>query len=812
LSNPDRAALAVMFTDVVGFTSLMEMSEERALEVLRSVREVQSRLLEEHGGRLVKELGDGSLCTFPSASAAVRCARSIQEKLSGRDFILRIGIHWGEVILDEHDVLGDPVNVASRIQGLAPPGGVCVSGELLQSYGPGRRPGTRPLGLRKLKGLGRLVELFAVLGTGRRPLPVISPRLKEGTESFVRSHELPSVAVMPLSNLGPSNDDFYAYSISADLVSDLSRAGRILVSPLSDVLRLKRVVGSAELVAERLRVGFLVKGTLWRKGQEFQLSIELLELPAGKLIWTDNWMEDWYELPAIKGKMADGLLKVLGLERGAITGITDSETARSGAYEDYLRASELYWRKRDSADTGRALQLLERALESDPRMLPARILLGTIYSETGFHGRAADTLSAACDMALEKGDRAAHLNALNWIGINLWRQSRYREARNTFLRTLRLARSMNDMAGEARSLSNIGLMDSNMCNYERALDYLEQALSISGTEDVSSLRANTLCNIGLTRWHMGDNSLALEFYGKAMELYEVLEDRNGMAYMMRNLGIIKRNLGLYGEALDLTWKAAGIYEELGDRLGRCHSLNSMGNISMFLGKYGEASEYYGEAFVMAKELDDKWTLGIVRTNLGNLAAARGEYREALDLHQEALEYCRLLGDIEGEAENLELIGADHQKLGHLNDARSALEESISLMEEIGAGSRTVLPRTRLAGVLLDSGNSEDSTAAALEQASLAEGLLTADTSERTVILCMLSKVYAELAGRSPEEAEGSGLAGRSESFLREAHRCLMETVATISGAESRRTFLEGIESHREIIAAYMVLGTEETHP
>lgn len=800
MSNLDRAALAVMFTDVVGFTSLMERSEEKALEVLRSVREIQLPLLGVHGGRLVKELGDGSLCTFPSAPGAVRCARDIQERLSGMDFSLRIGIHWGEVILNERDVLGDPVNVASRIQELAPPGGVCVSGELLQAYGPGRRPGTRSLGLRKLKGLGRLIELFTVLSTGRRPLPVISPRIKEGTESFVLSRELPSVAVMPLSNLGPADDDFYAYSISADLVSDLSRAGRILVSPLSDVLRLKRVVGSADLVAERLRVGFLVKGTLWRKGQSFQLSIELLELPAGKLIWTDNWMEDWYELPAIKGKMADGLLKVLGLEHDPRAGITDIETTRSGAYEDYLRAGELYWKKKDAGDTGKALQLLESALESDPRLIPARILLGTIYSETGLHGEAADELSAACDMALDKGDRAAHLNALNWVGINLWRQSRYREARSVFLRTLRLARSMNDVTGEARSLSNIGLMDSNMCNYDRALEYLERALETSGTEEVSSLRANTLCNIGLTHWHLGDNSLALEYYGRAMELYEVLEDRNGMAYMMRNLGIIKRDLGLYGEAIDLTGRAAGIYEELGDRLGRCHSLNSMGNISMFLGKYGEASEYYGQAFVMAKELDDRWTLGIVKTNLGNLAAATGRHLEALNLHSEALEYCRMLGDPEGEAENLELIGADHHRLGNLEDGKSALEESISLMEEIGAGSRTVLARVRLAGVLLDWEQLEGSRIMALEQLSLAEGLLTADTSERTVILWMLSKVYEGLAGRSADGAEGRMLLRKSEHHLREARRGLMETAATIPEGESRRTFLEGIEDHREIMA------------
>ena len=141
-----RETLAVMFTDVVGFTSLMEQSEARALDVLGTIRSVQTPLLEEHSGTLIKEMGDGTLSTFPSPSLAVRCAREIQQRLRDFGFRVRIGVHWGEIILKGDDVLGDPVNVASRVQALAPPGGICVSGELLRNYGPGRRPGTHPRG------------------------------------------------------------------------------------------------------------------------------------------------------------------------------------------------------------------------------------------------------------------------------------------------------------------------------------------------------------------------------------------------------------------------------------------------------------------------------------------------------------------------------------------------------------------------------------------------------------------------------------------------------------------------------------------
>ncbi len=804
MNQVTRETMAVMFTDVVGFTTIMEGSESAALEVLSRIRKVQLPLLRTHRGRLVKEMGDGTLSTFPSSAEAVRCARRIQDKLKGTDFLIRIGIHWGEILIRGNDVLGDPVNVASRVQELAPPGGVCVTGELLRSYGPGRRPGTHPMGLRKLKGLGRLVNLFALKGNGRNPLPVRSPRIEGGTERLAASDYLPSIAVMPLENLGPVGDDFYAYSISADLVSDISRAGRIIVTPLSDVLRLKKAVGSSDLVAERLKSRFLVTGTLWRRQERFQLSIELHDLLKGRLSWTDSWTDDWFELPAIKGKMADGLLKVLGFESVDLHGITDSETPRSEAYEKYLKARELFWKKRNSSDVDKAQELLLGSIDQDPRLVPACILLGTIYSESGRYREAEKLLVKACDIALEKGDRSGHLNGLNWTGINQWRQADYRKARNTFLRTLRLAKALHDVTGEARALSNIGLIDSNLGNYDRALKYLEKALEVSGTDDVSSLRANTLCNIGLTHWHMGDNTLAMDYYEKAMSLYETLEDRNGQAYMMRNIGIIKRSLGQCEEAISLTKEADLIYRELGDRLGRCHCLNSMGNIHMYLGQYELALKEYEEALAMADELDDRVTRGILKTNLGNIASAMGEHDEALMLHTESMKISRQLDDLEGEAENLTLMGEDYRLMGRPEEAREALEASIELMEDMGAGARTALARAKLAGVLLDLGENEETRSLAIEHMETVESILTTGTSERTVTLWKLSKLYGQLMSGSTG-TEKRRMGKLSTRYLREAYDSLMEIAGTLSDDASRRAYLQNIDDHREITAAFKAL-------
>lgn len=801
LTDLPRQKLAVMFTDIAGFTSIMERDESRALEVIGKMLDIQKALLEKHGGRLVKVMGDGTLCTFNSPAESVRCARDLQSNFLRIDIPVRIGIHWGKVLLKPDDVLGDPVNVASRLEELAPSGGICVSGELLRNYGRGRKPSTRALGLRKLKGLGRLVDLFAIKGTKSRPLPVDSPVIKADTAELDSAGKDFSVAVIPLVNLGEQGDDFFAYSISADLVSSLSRAGRLTVTPMTDILTLKKAVGSEKEVAERLNVRFLVRGTLWRKDKRFQLSVELMDQPRGCLIWSDNWVDDWFELPSIKNKLADSLMKALGLETYDMPGIATSESSRFEAYEKYLKAQDLFRKKTSADEVEKARKLLVSSLHDDPLFISARILLGALYSETGFYEKAEETLEKALDMAQEQGERFEHLDALNRIGINQWKQSNYKAARNTFMRTLRIARALNDAGAEARALCNVGLMNTNMGNNEKGLKFLEQSLKVTGFSEVSGLRANTLCNIGLTYWYMGDNPLALEYYKKALSIYKKLEDLNGQAYIMRNIGILKRNMGLFARAIELTEKAFQIYRELGDRQGQCHSLNSIGNIKMYLGMYDEAQSKYEEALDIACDLDDKLMESIIKTNSGVIEYTYCNYEKAISIHLEALTISREIDDMEGVAENTGHLANAYSMLGHKEKALKTYKEYLNIMQSMDADSRTALVRTKMAGLELSINSSESVVKSVLEQIHRVESILTFDAKDRTSTLWELSKLYSELA-RSVERKKRKRWMERSRECLEEAYGSLMDSAENVTDEPSRSSFLKNVRDHREIIRAY----------
>ena len=162
-----RKLAAVMFTDIIGYTALMSKDEQKALALLNKNRDLQKSLAKKHNGEFLKEMGDGTLLCFQSALDAVQCAMEIQESLKDDPNLnLRIGIHLGDIVFKEGDVFGDGVNVASRIENLAEPGGICISGQIFKIIK--NKPGidTVFLGERRLKNVEDPVMIYSLIGEG----------------------------------------------------------------------------------------------------------------------------------------------------------------------------------------------------------------------------------------------------------------------------------------------------------------------------------------------------------------------------------------------------------------------------------------------------------------------------------------------------------------------------------------------------------------------------------------------------------------------------------------------------------------------
>lgn len=782
MEDPRRRRMAVMFTDVAGFSSLMEADEASAMEALELIRQLLLPLLDRHSGRLVKEMGDGTLSVYPEPVGAVRVARALQRGLRGRGFRVRIGLHLGEVLEGEDDVYGDTVNVASRIEGVSAPGGICVSGELLAGYGRGRRPAVRDLGLRRLKGLGRLVRLYALVGRGGcLPVPSAEPARENAPARLRRK---PSLAVLPLENKGEETDGFYAYGISADLVGSLSKSGAVNVAPLSEMSRLAAAVGSKREAAGRMAADYLVTGALWRREAVFHLSLELRNTGSGDLVWSDSWSEDWFELPLIRGKLADSILKALGL--GGPEAVTGRDSRVTEAYRHYLQGRELIRKMRSREDLLRARDLFDSALELDPDLLGARLLMADTYRRAGRLGRAIGIAEEAAEKAREEGNRGHLLLALNSMGISLWHRGDLRRARGAFGRALRLARRQDDREGQAKALSNLGLIENEMGGHRRALKLLERAREVSEPLVCGSLKANILCNIGLAKMNLGEYEDALDFYRRSLDVHTAMEDTSGRAQILANIAVVQNRLSRPEKALEMDTRALELAERLGDGRQICRLLNNIGSIYIKYGLASKARESFERALGVAREAADRILEGICLHNLGLVSLSLREYSEALEPAAQSLEIARETGDAVGEHQALDMLAECRMELGMLEEAEADCARALELAAEAGHESVAASYRIMLALVRSASGPDEDEARRELAEAEslISAGRASGDGSpgpfwrNARLLLALL-----ELGFWSDEE-EGR-IRHLLRGQLRSGDRSIEELAASVSDPEWR---------------------------
>ncbi len=791
-----------MFTDIVGFTSLMEKNEAEGMEVLACCSKAFLKQLKSCSGSLVKVMGDGTLSTFSSPSGAVDCARSFQESIKNYNFRVRIGIHLGDVIYKSNDVFGDTVNVAARLEKLSPPGCICISREILNGCGEEYLPDITPIGLHRLRGLGRLIEVYALKGT----CSLTDIGLDEADEIRKPSDKdgVPSVAVIPFNNLGLEKDSFYAYGISADLASDVSRAGSINIASLSDVARVLSDEPSRNEIAQRLGVRYLVIGSLWKENSKFRISVELSDHLENRIIWVDSWEDDWYCLSSIKGKLAEGLLKALGIEPDVFPGITDTITEKTDAYELYLKGKHLYSGRSSKADLHRAMKFMKRSLELDPDLIQAGVSLGGIYTDQGEHTEGTEILRRALDTALRNDDCVGQLDALNGMGISLWKQSRLEEAKHTIEKVLLLSESISDKGGQARALNNLGLVEWSSGNFQKALSRFEESLQISDELAASTLQSSALCNIGLVKASLGDNETALEYYRRALEIQSVIGNLYSQAHILINIGNSYFRSGTVEKALSIFRRSLSICRELGDNPGESKCLNNLGNIMLYLGMFDAADRYYLEAREIAKKQTDLSMEGIVLSGMGLLHLRRGDPGKSIPLLTASLEICRETRDLEGEGEVLAYLGEVYMNLGRQIESEKVLREALVIMEEIGSRNLKAYAKALLSKIILVTDITRNTVmeAHAMIISSLND-LNYQNTKDRSEVHGILADTYSVLKGcEFPDLISTDECIGGYRRMISNAYDTLIEIADRIDDRSFRKTFLEEIPDHREITGKF----------
>lgn len=606
--------LAVMFTDIAGFTSAMEKDEEIGFNLLEKHREILTPLISSYNGILIKEMGDGTLSVFHKPCDSINCAKRFQEKMNRMtSFKVRIGIHFGNVFFLFNDVFGDAVNVASRLESIAAPGGISVSGEILKHL-KGRKLKTLYLGLKKLKGLGRLIEVYALLGTKKKPLPV--PDSYEDMPRFNNIYKVPSIAVMCLRNMGPEEDDYYAYGITSDLVTSLSRAGSIRVASMKNTYPFRSSDISHHAVASNLGVRFIVNGSLWKKDDTFHISLEIFDDNSRKIVWFDNWQDSWRELPAIKSKIADSILKILGRGELSEVEILDIEPpGKAEAYEFYLRARHIHCKRKTPQDISSAKGLLEKAIHLDPNLIEARNWLSWLLINTCEYNLALRVLDESFNVAEKTGNREGKVHALINKGIICQYKGEYSSALDIYRESLDLLRKLGDQTGEGKILNNMGVIYWSTGKYGNAIHYYEKSLAIKKMLGDISGESSILNNIGVIYFSCGCYKRGIELCRQALEGYRSTDDRNGEARTLNNIGLIFMLQDMHKSGLPFMEQALEKFRDINDREGEGRTLGNIAELHLETEKYKLSEEGFQKAFAVFNSIGAKTEGSWVRAGL-----------------------------------------------------------------------------------------------------------------------------------------------------------------------------------------------------
>ena len=595
-----------MFTDIAGYTEAMSKSEQKALEMLRRKRKIIRPLIDEHKGVYVKEIGDGTLSYFESGYDASKCAVQLQKGLKDdTELNLRVGIHIGDIVFEDDDVYGEGVNVASRLESMAPVGGVFVSNHVYDELINKEDFEGVSLGLQSLKGLGRLIEVYALIDED-----LIAPNPTDYQESQVQVHsddEVPSVAIIPFRNKGKEEEEFYAYGICSELISDVSSAGLIRVASLEKILELGELSSSEK--AKRLNVRYTTTGMLWKMGDMFQLSIELYDTKDTKVIWSDQWQEDWDNLPNIKANLSTGLLKALNTENNVKT---SSEIVSPEAYKYYLEAQYKFDNLKNIKEIDVIRNLLDQCLSRDKNILEADWLLARTYFHTADYQKAETLSSEIIEKGKENDNFKIVANVLGKLGEHYTFMRDFNRAIEYNQRALEISKKINDTYNIARSTCVLAwaYAEGNFKPREEISEMFESSLVIY--EELEDIRQRVNTYIDLSYVHFEELEKSLEYIQLAYELAKVSDNKYDLSLVNILLGHHYQFRGEFQKADSCLLSGLEMAIEIGEKKWILLAKQILGESSYIQGKYEESLLYFEEALNITEKIDIRlWRLGAV---------------------------------------------------------------------------------------------------------------------------------------------------------------------------------------------------------
>ncbi len=541
----DRRLAAVLAADIAGYSRLMGRDEERTLAQLKVFRKtLVDPSIALHHGRIVKTTGDGMLVEFSSAVDAARCAADVQRSMAERNVDVppdlriefRIGIHVGDIIFDENDIFGDGVNIAARLEGIAEPGGVCISDDAHRQVRGKVDIAFDDIGEQSLKNISEPMRAWHMkLAVGSPPASASAPEARRE----LALPDKPSIVVLPFDNMSAEpGQDFLADGIVEAITATLSCIRSFFVIARSSAFTYKGRATDARAIGKELGVAYLLEGSVQKIGNRLRITVQLIETEGGTHVWSsryDGTVDEFFDLQdRITQQIAGALqpsIRLAEIERSRRRRPQDL-----GSYDYTMRAMPHVWAL-EKDESAKALELLEKALAIDPEYPLALSLAGWCHAQRSVYNWA-DDIADSQAKARSLAGQAAALSGDDPLVLAIL------GAVHTFVRNFGVARILLERAlaldpNCAWAWSRLGWIEDYEDKPDKAIENFERAIRLS---PIDPMNFNNYAGIGSAHEVAGDYDQAALFCRRA------LQERPHATWIYRNLASALVGAGRVEEA------------------------------------------------------------------------------------------------------------------------------------------------------------------------------------------------------------------------------------------------------------------------
>jgi adenylate cyclase len=487
-----RKLVAILASDVVGYSRLAGADEDRILARLRALRsDLIDPTIAVHNGRVVKRTGDGSIVEFRSAVDAVRCAIEVQNAMVERNagvpedrrIVFRIGIHIGDVVEEsDGDLMGDGVNIAARLESIAEPNGICLSGAAYEQVRDKLKEKFVDLGEKELKNIARPVRVY------RLTLDQNAASSEPAAPTLLALPDKPSIAVLPLQNVsGDPEQEYFADGISEDIITGLSKLRWFFVIARNSSFIYRGKGIDVKRAARELGVRYVLQGSVRKGGNRVRITAQLIDAATGSHLWADHYDGDLSDVFALQDEITKKVVAAIEPRLLEAEGLRSQSRSPKDidAWDIVIRANSLFWRLTNT-ESEAAIAMLKRAVELYPDYAPAQSVLAfmllmrryAVWTSSEFEPQVKETAALAARAAqLDDSDPWAHL-ALAFVALT---RRQTDEAVEEFRRALELNPNF------AAAHGYLGLALALDGRSDQAIDHIEQAVRMSPRDPQNSM-------------------------------------------------------------------------------------------------------------------------------------------------------------------------------------------------------------------------------------------------------------------------------------------------------------------------------------